>query len=51
MNTICYSRVSTSDQADNGVSLDVQRAKITAYCALYGLTIIEFIEDEVLSVA
>ena len=46
MNTICYSRVSTSDQADNGVSLDVQRAKITAYCALYGLTIIEFIEDD-----
>lgn len=32
-----YIRVSTAGQAEDGVSLDAQRAKIEAYCDLYGL--------------
>jgi site-specific DNA recombinase len=46
MKTISYSRVSTTDQAENGVSLDVQRAKIAAYAELYNLDIVECIEDD-----
>jgi len=34
---IGYVRVSTARQADEGVSLDAQRAKIAAYCDLHGL--------------
>jgi site-specific DNA recombinase len=45
MKIVCYCRVSTTDQADNGVSLDAQRAKLTAYAALYDLSIVEVITD------
>ena len=34
---IGYVRVSTEEQANQGVSLDAQRAKIAAYCRLHGL--------------
>lgn len=44
MKVIAYTRVSTTDQA-NGVSLEAQTAKLTAYAALYDLTIVETIED------
>ena len=46
---IGYVRVSTSRQADEGVSLDAQRAKIEAYAALYNLEVIEVIVDAGLS--
>lgn len=45
MKVIAYCRVSTTDQADNGVSLDAQQAKTAAYAALYGLEIVETIID------
>ena len=35
--TIAYLRVSTDKQADRGVSLDAQRAKLKAYAELYEL--------------
>ncbi|MFO0754323.1 MAG: recombinase family protein [Thermodesulfovibrionales bacterium] len=40
-----YIRVSTSEQAMEGISLENQRAKITAYCALHDLELVEIIED------
>jgi DNA invertase Pin-like site-specific DNA recombinase len=45
MRIIFYCRVSTLDQADNGVSLDAQIAKLTAYASLYELVVIETITD------
>ncbi len=36
MRCIAYIRVSTERQADDGLSLDAQRAKITAWCAATG---------------
>ncbi len=42
---VCYIRVSTSEQATEGISLDNQKAKISAYCALNDLDIMEIIED------
>jgi site-specific DNA recombinase len=42
---IGYIRVSTSEQATEGISLDNQKAKITAYCALNDLDLTEIIED------
>ena len=38
--TIAYLRVSTDKQADRGVSLDVQRAKLKAYAELYELDLV-----------
>src|SRR5258708_9561824 len=43
--TIAYLRVSTNKQADRGVSLDAQRAKVKAYAELYDLELIELIVD------
>lgn len=43
---IGYARVSTRDQADNGHSLDAQRAKIEAYATLHDLELSETIVDE-----
>lgn len=43
--TVAYVRVSTTKQADEGVSLDAQRAKLEAYAALYDLAIVETIVD------
>ena len=45
MRTILYSRVSTREQADSGISLEAQRAKLTAYADLYDLEVVEVIED------
>jgi site-specific DNA recombinase len=44
--TIAYLRVSTDKQADKGVSLDAQRAKVAAYAQLYDLDIAEVIVDK-----
>jgi site-specific DNA recombinase len=40
-----YIRVSTDKQAEHGVSLDAQQAKLVAYAALYDLTLVEMIVD------
>ena len=40
-----YIRVSTADQADNGVSLDAQREKITAYATFKGFDLVEIVVD------
>jgi DNA invertase Pin-like site-specific DNA recombinase len=46
---IAYTRVSTSDQVDNGVSLDMQEAKIRAYCDFNDLELSGVIVDAGLS--
>lgn len=42
---VAYVRVSTTKQADEGVSLDAQKAKLEAYASLYDLAIVEVIVD------
>jgi site-specific DNA recombinase len=44
-----YVRVSTEEQVKGGVSLDMQRAKITAYAALEGMELVEIVADAGLS--
>jgi DNA invertase Pin-like site-specific DNA recombinase len=43
--TVAYIRVSTEDQAVNGVSLDAQEARIAAYCTAMGWDVSEVIRD------
>lgn len=43
--TVAYLRVSTDKQADRGVSLDAQRAKVDAYAKLYDLDLVTVIVD------
>src|SRR5580698_4447513 len=43
--TVAYLRVSTEKQADHGVSLEAQRAKVAAYAELYDLELVEVIVD------
>ena len=38
--TVAYLRVSTDKQAEHGVSLDAQRAKVEAYASLYDLDLV-----------
>ncbi len=45
MKTIAYTRVSTSLQASDGVSLEMQESKIRAYCKLNDLNLSEVICD------
>lgn len=45
MIVVGYIRVSSKEQAEGGVSLDAQRAKITAYCALHDHTLLSVEED------
>jgi len=45
MKIVGYCRVSTSEQADKGISLGAQREKIEAYCSLYSLKLVEVIVD------
>lgn len=40
-----YVRVSTEQQADGGVSLDAQRAKLTAYAVALDLDLVAIVED------
>lgn len=42
---IAYCRVSTTEQATEGVSLAAQRAAVTAYAAAHGLVLVEIIQD------
>lgn len=46
---VAYVRVSTEKQADAGVSLEAQQAKLAAYAQLYDLVILETIVDAGLS--
>lgn len=43
--TVAYIRVSTAKQADHGVSLDAQRAKVNAYASLYDLHLVDVVVD------
>ncbi len=43
--TVAYIRVSTDKQAEHGVSLDAQRAKVEAYASLYDLEIVAVLVD------
>jgi len=45
MKAIGYVRVSTEEQAKEGISLDNQRAKIQAYCRLHDMVLADIIED------
>lgn len=47
--TVAYVRVSTEKQADKGVSLEAQQAKLRAYSELYGLELVEVVVDAGLS--
>jgi site-specific DNA recombinase len=40
-----YIRVSTDKQAEHGISLDAQQAKLEAYAALYDVALVEVIVD------
>lgn len=46
MAAICYARVSTLDQAREGVSLDAQEERLRAYCAMQHLEVARVIRDE-----
>jgi DNA invertase Pin-like site-specific DNA recombinase len=46
MKAIAYIRVSTTEQAETGISMDAQRAKIKAYCELAGLELVDIIAEE-----
>src|SRR5216684_3153822 len=43
--TVAYLRVSTDKQADKGVSLEAQRAKVQSYAQLYDLELVEIVVD------
>ena len=45
MRVVGYIRVSTTKQADKGVSLEAQEAKLRAYCDLYEHSLIEVVVD------
>ena len=47
--TVAYVRVSTDKQADHGVSLEAQEAKLRAYADLYGLDLVEVAVDAAVS--
>src|SRR5690349_16322400 len=45
MKVVLYARVSTEEQAADGVSLEAQIAKLQAYCGLYDLQSVDTIID------
>ncbi len=44
--TLGYCRVSTEEQAREGVSLEAQEEQIRRYCDLYSLELVEVLRDE-----
>jgi DNA invertase Pin-like site-specific DNA recombinase len=46
MEAIGYCRVSTEEQAREGVSLEAQEARLRAYCTAAGLTLVDILGDE-----
>lgn len=51
MKAIAYTRVSTQEQADSGLSLDAQARRIAAYCDAQEWDLVEIIRDEGFSAA
>jgi DNA invertase Pin-like site-specific DNA recombinase len=49
MKAVCYTRVSTEEQAYGGVSLDAQEERLRAYCKMAGLDVVEVIREEGIS--
>lgn len=49
MCTVIYLRVSTTQQVENGLSLDNQLARLQSYATVHGLTNIKIISDEGIS--
>lgn len=45
MRVVTYSRVSTAEQRDHGVSLDAQESKTSGYAALYDLEVVAALSD------
>jgi site-specific DNA recombinase len=45
MRAIGYVRISTEEQATDGVSLAAQEAKVRAYAALYDIELVEVVID------
>jgi site-specific DNA recombinase len=45
MRIIAYCRVSTSEQAEHGISLEAQAAKLTAYASVFDLQVVETVTD------
>ena len=45
MKAIAYLRVSTDGQADSGLSLEAQRAKVQAYANLYGYELVDVLQE------
>jgi DNA invertase Pin-like site-specific DNA recombinase len=43
---VCYIRVSTEEQAREGVSLAAQEERLRAYCRMAGLEIVEMVREE-----
>src|ERR1035441_701410 len=43
---VAYTRVSTEEQASTGVSLDAQRSRVEAYCAMAGLELARVFREE-----
>jgi DNA invertase Pin-like site-specific DNA recombinase len=46
---IGYIRVSSEEQADSGLGLEAQRQRITTFCAMKGLDLVEVFEDAAVS--
>jgi len=46
MKAVGYIRVSTTEQAQEGVSLDAQEARIRAYAEMQGLELVEIVREE-----
>lgn len=44
--TVCYIRVSTQEQAVHGVSLNAQEERLSAYCAMQGLEVVQTFREE-----
>lgn len=49
MRLIGYTRVSTADQAEHGVSLDLQPERLQTYCTLRGHQLVEVLTDDGIS--
>ena len=49
MQAVAYIRVSTQGQVEDGVSLEAQQAKITAWCEAMGYTLMQTFADEGIS--
>jgi DNA invertase Pin-like site-specific DNA recombinase len=48
---LAYARVSTEEQVTSGISLDAQRAALTAYCTLRGFELLDTVTDPGVSAA